>query len=59
MAHMSDEAKAARRQYRKEWYRRNPDKQREYTARYWERKAKEMQTRAADETRETAEMQNA
>lgn len=36
---MTEEAKEARRAYRREYYRKNRDKQKEYTARYWERKA--------------------
>ena len=35
---MTAEAKAARAAYMREWRRQHPDKQREYTARFWERK---------------------
>lgn len=38
---MTDEAKEARRRYKREWYRKNAEKQREYTRRYWEKKAAE------------------
>lgn len=36
---MTDEAKAARAAYMREWRRRNPEKQREYEARKWQRVA--------------------
>jgi len=36
---LSDAARAARSAYKREWAKKNPDKQRAYTARYWERKA--------------------
>lgn len=39
---LSLEAKSARAAYLREWYRRNPDKNREYMARYWEHKAKQI-----------------
>lgn len=35
---MTAEAKAARAAYMREWRRQHPDKQREYMARFWERK---------------------
>ena len=38
---MTPEAKRERAAYMREWRRRNPDKQREYEARKWERKAAE------------------
>ena len=49
---MTAEAKAARAEYMREWRRKHPDKQREYTARTWERKAqqkREMTERTAQE----------
>ena len=36
---MTDEAKEARAAYLREWRRKNPDKQKEYDARKWERRA--------------------
>ena len=36
---LSEKAKAARAAYLREWYRKNPEKNREYKATYWERKA--------------------
>lgn len=39
---MTDEAKKARSEYMKKWRKRNPEKEREYKARYWERKATKM-----------------
>ena len=38
---MTKEAKEARREYIKKWQRDNPDKVKEYQARYWDKKAKE------------------
>ena len=36
---LSPEAKEARRKYHKEWAAKNPDKVKEATRRFWERKA--------------------
>lgn len=36
---LSPEARLARAKYMREWRRKNPEKQREYNARTWERKA--------------------
>ena len=36
---MDDAAREARNKYKRDWYRRNREKQREYERRYWERKA--------------------
>lgn len=41
MAEMSNAAREAQREYRRAWYSRNKDKQREYNARYWEKKAQQ------------------
>lgn len=38
---MTEEAKAARREYKRQWNRRNADKVKAAQARYWERKAAE------------------
>ena len=42
MIEMSKEAKAARAQYMREWRRKHPGKESEYTARKWERKAQQI-----------------
>lgn len=36
---MSEEARAAKNAYYREWRQKNPDKVREYTRRYWEKRA--------------------
>ena len=41
---MTKEARAARNAYMREWREKNPEKQREYTARKWEKKAAEIRT---------------
>lgn len=35
---LSDQARASRAEYYREWRKRNPQKQQEYIARYWERR---------------------
>jgi len=40
---LSPAAKAAKAAYQRYWVKRNPDKVREYTKNYWERKAKELE----------------
>lgn len=47
---MTDAAREARRNYKREWNRRNKDKVREAQARYWERKAAKA---AQDQTQES------
>ena len=42
MANMTPAAKLARAQYMREWRKKNPEKQREYNARKWERKAQQI-----------------
>lgn len=44
---MTPEARAARAKYMREWRKKNPEKQREYDARKWERKAAEIKREAA------------
>lgn len=46
---MNEQGKEARRAYKREWARRNPEKTREYQRNYWERRA------AAAEERQQAE----
>lgn len=43
MNELSEQAKAARKAYYKEWRAKNRDKVREKNRRYWEKKAKEAQ----------------
>lgn len=43
MAEMSNAAREAQNAYKRAWYKNNRDKQREYNARYWERKAAQQQ----------------
>lgn len=42
MKGISEQARAAQREYLREWRRKNPDKVRENNRRYWERKAQQM-----------------
>lgn len=39
---LTREARAARAAYMREWRRKHPEKQREYTARKWERKGEQI-----------------
>lgn len=43
MASMSEAAKEKRREYMREWRKRNPDKTREYDRRRWEKAAEQEQ----------------
>lgn len=52
MAAMTKEARAERAKYMREWRKKHPEKQSEYTARKWERKA---QQNAENENREDDE----
>ena len=53
MATMTAEARAALNAYQREWRKNNKDKEREYRARHWEKKAAEMKKGepAADESK--------
>lgn len=55
---MTEKASEARRAYKREWARRNPDKIREQQRRYWERKAlaAEQRRAAADELRQAGQL---
>lgn len=55
MQKMSKEARAARAAYLREWRKKHPEKQGEYTARKWERKAQQIKERAALESMTNAE----
>ena len=48
---MTEKALEARRAYKREWHRRNPDKVREYQARYWEKRAAELEAQEASKCR--------
>lgn len=39
---MTPEARAARAKYMREWRKKNPGKQKEYTAKTWERKGQQI-----------------
>ena len=45
---MNEAAKEARRKYVREWQRRNRDKVMAAQARYWERKAQELELRSGE-----------
>ena len=55
MQKMSKEARAVRAAYLREWRKKHPEKQSEYTARKWERKAQQIKERAALESMTNAE----
>ena len=42
MVTMTDEARAALNAYQREWRKKNKDKAREYRARHWEKKARQL-----------------
>ena len=44
---MTDEARAARNAYRREWAKKNPDKIRAQQERHWEKVAREKETQRA------------
>ena len=54
---LSEAAKQARREYKREWNRRNRDKVKAAERRYWERKAADSQEAKANE-HETDQVQN-
>lgn len=52
---MTEQAKAARRAYKREWNRKNPEKVREAQERYWNRKAAaQAQAQEEEQTEEAA-----
>lgn len=54
MAALTKDARAARAEYMRAWRKRNPEKQREYDAKKWERKGAQIRQEreaAADEQR--------
>lgn len=50
MPTLTKEARAARAAYLREWRRKHPEKQSEYTARKWERKAQQIKENEATES---------
>lgn len=57
---LSEQAKEARRKYKREWARKNPDKVKAATAKYWERIAREasQQTGEVQQTKGNQPEQN-
>lgn len=49
MENLSQRALEARREYQRQWCKKNPDKVRERNRTYWERKAARMAAEAQDE----------
>lgn len=47
MAKLTPEARAARAKYMREWRKKNPDKEREYNARKWEKKGQKIREERA------------
>ena len=45
MIELSNEAKAARRAYKRQWAQKNPDKVQAQQRRYWERQGAKLRTR--------------
>jgi hypothetical protein len=52
---MSEQAKEARRKYKREWARKNPDKVKAAAARHWEKVAREAAQQAAEKPAEARE----
>lgn len=46
---LTDEARAARNAYRRQWAKKNKDKVKATTARYWQRKAQQQAEQTAQE----------
>ena len=55
---LSEAAKRARREYKREWNRRNRDKVKEAQKKYWERKARQESEVNKDECGETEKIHN-
>ncbi|MCD8050130.1 MAG: phosphatase [Clostridiales bacterium] len=49
---MTDEAKAARRAYQREWARKHPDRVKEHQQRYWAKKAAQQQAQQDEEPKD-------
>lgn len=48
MIELSEAAREAKREYYRQWRKRNPDRKRESDRRYWEKKAHEATRRGAE-----------
>ena len=46
---LSEQARAARREYKKAWAKRNPDKVRAQQERYWQKRAEQLRAQKAQE----------
>ena len=55
---MTEEAKEARRAYRRKWNKEHPDKVKEYQARYWQKKADQAAAQANIEAKDNAAEQS-
>lgn len=55
---LSESALEARRAYQREMYRKNPERQKAYTARYWERKARELEQQKQEQAQADGEASN-
>lgn len=54
---MTEQARAAKAAYKREWAKKNPDKIKAQQARYWERQAALIEARARAEEQATAEQE--
>lgn len=52
---MTDAAREARNAYKREWYRKNPDKRKEYQERYWQKKTDSDGQKSAENGRKEGE----
>lgn len=49
---MNEQALKARREYKRKWNREHPDKVKEYNARYWEKRAQNMDDQTKEQAKE-------
>ena len=54
---MTEQARKARRAYKKEWARKNPDKVKAQQERYWQRKAEQQQAQEVEAAQNEREAQ--
>lgn len=54
---LTAEARAARAKYMREWRKKNPEKQREYEAKKWERKGQEIRAARATASEQANDQQ--
>lgn len=55
---MTAEARAARAKYMREWRKKNPGKQKEYTAKTWERKGEQIRAEREAASNGNEQVQN-